>query len=94
MEMHAATRKREGHGFTVRHKKCGGQVAVEGTVRHRMPLGFGFVGAKFGVDVVERKGWVGFCLECRANGAFFTPQRGRAKTIRVPRVDAAVRGTR
>jgi hypothetical protein len=58
--------------------KCNGQVAVEGTMTKQLPLGFGFVGAKFQIDVARWSGYYGFCLKC--GNKVFAPF-GRAKRV-------------
>ena len=46
--------------------KCGGQVMVDGKMRHRVPLGFGFAPGdpRFRFDFAEYEGWYGECLKC------------------------------
>jgi hypothetical protein len=44
--------------------KCSGQIMYDGTARDRLPLGFGFRAGRFVIDCIERKGFVGECLEC------------------------------
>jgi hypothetical protein len=36
----------------------------DGEARERLPIGLGFRGSKFVIDCVERRGWIGECLEC------------------------------
>ena len=50
--------------------KCKGDFASGGTVRRRIPLGFGFAGAdgRFQVDVIETKSYTGFCMDCGKDG--------------------------
>ena len=78
MTIHQATKTRVGRSFYVSHKGCGGQVMIGGTVTYSPVTGFGFRGSRFVVDRACWKGWSGFCLSCRAEGAFFTSRKARA----------------
>ena len=44
--------------------KCRGDLAYDGTARERLPIGIGFRGGKFVIDSVERRGFIGECMEC------------------------------
>jgi hypothetical protein len=69
--IYKAQKVKTGPSFYIKHVPCGGQVAVEGTVTYRPPTGFGFRGSTFVVERACFKGWQGFCLSCKASGAFF-----------------------
>ena len=49
---------------------CKGQFASGGTYRQRFPLGFGFHdgSGKFVIDVIETRGYTGFCMDCGKDG--------------------------
>ena len=59
----------------VRHKNCGGAIMVDGIIKHRTPLGFGFRGTKFVVDKAERTGFSGMCLKCGTEGVFLSANK-------------------
>ena len=44
--------------------KCGGQLCYDARLTQKLPLGFGFVGGRFQVDFIVKKGWRGQCMEC------------------------------
>jgi hypothetical protein len=45
--------------------KCGGDFSAGGTIRQRIPLGFGFQDSpRFQVDVIETMSYTGFCMDC------------------------------
>jgi hypothetical protein len=58
--------------------KCGGEVAVEGTMTHQVPLGFGFSRGRFQVDAARRTGFYGWCMTC--NEKVFAPT-GKPKRV-------------
>jgi hypothetical protein len=35
-------------------------------MRDKLPIGFGFVGSRFQIDAVERRGFGGECMDCQA----------------------------
>ena len=43
---------------------CKGLVAYSSAIKEKLPIGFGFVGARFQIDAVERRGHGGECMEC------------------------------
>jgi hypothetical protein len=49
-----------------RCKKCHGQFSAGGVQTRRVPTGLGFVdgSAKFQVDFIEIKSYIGFCIDC------------------------------
>jgi len=59
----------------IRHKDCGGAIMVDGYIKHRLPLGFGFRGTKFVVDKAEYSGFSGMCLKCGTDGVFLAADK-------------------
>jgi len=45
---------------------CNGQISYGSAMRDKLPIGFGFVGSRFQLDAVERRGFGGECMECLA----------------------------
>ena len=47
---------------------CGGMLAYDASMTQRLPIGLGFApnSARFQIDVLERKGWRGECMNCYA----------------------------
>jgi hypothetical protein len=45
---------------------CKGQISYGSTMKDKLPIGFGFVGSRFQIDAVERRGFGGECMECFA----------------------------
>jgi hypothetical protein len=46
--------------------KCKGQISYSCALTERLPTGFGFVGFRFQIDSVERRGFGGECMDCLA----------------------------
>ncbi len=61
---------------------CGGMLSYDARMSDKLPLGFGFApgSASFQVDMIERKGWRGECMECLKQ--FFAVQSQRHATKR------------
>lgn len=47
--------------------KCKGILAYDATMRQKLPLGLGFApnSTRFQVDMIERTGWRGECMNCQ-----------------------------
>jgi len=43
---------------------CKGQISYSSAMRDKLPIGFGFVGSRFQIDAVARRGFGGECMEC------------------------------
>jgi hypothetical protein len=73
--------------------KCGGQFSAGGTIRRRIPLGFGFQKSdKFQVDVIETMSYTGFCMKCGKDGEVeFSRKR---KTIYPRSINAKIKAAR
>jgi hypothetical protein len=46
--------------------ECQGEISYSSTMRDKLPIGFGFVGSRFQIDAVERRGFGGECMDCLA----------------------------
>jgi hypothetical protein len=45
---------------------CQGLISYGSEMKDKLPIGFGFVGSRFQIDAVERRGFGGECMECFA----------------------------
>ena len=61
---------------------CGGMIAYGATFTKRLPLGFGFAGTKFQIDVAEIKGFIGECMDCDQK---FEAEKTRRLVTKFPR---------
>jgi len=43
-----------------------GQITYDSKIKDQLPMGFGFVGTRFQIDVIKRTGFGGECMECGA----------------------------
>lgn len=64
---------------SARCPKCGGMLAYDGSYTRSLPLGFGFVGTKFQIDVVKERGWSGECMNCLQKVLAWTSRRAAVK---------------
>jgi hypothetical protein len=66
---------------SARCPKCGGMIAYDARMTHRLPIGFGFHpgSARFQIDFAESKGWRGECMQCRELVFAITKTRHVAK---------------
>ena len=50
---------------------------VDAEVKHRIPIGFGFRdnSGKFIIDMIEKKGYRGACMDCRKESVVFVSKR-------------------
>lgn len=72
--------------------KCGGEVMYGSEMRDKLPLGFGFVGNRFQIDAIQRKGFGGECMEC---GAKIFAVKSQRRVVSYPRgINARVRKAR
>jgi hypothetical protein len=46
--------------------ECKGQISYSSEMRDKLPIGFGFVGTRFQIDALERRGFGGECMDCLA----------------------------
>jgi ribosomal protein L34E len=44
--------------------KCGGAITYGSSIADSLPIGFGFVGARFQIDILKRSGHGGECMDC------------------------------
>ena len=65
-----------------KHVGCGGVIMEGGTYTSKLPLGFGFRGGKFVIDMRVEKGITGFCLKCNKGGRFAKSVTGEVKVPR------------
>lgn len=75
-------------------KCCNAEFSVGGEFRQRIPLGFGFPdrSGKFKMEVIEIKGYTGFCMECGKDGRI---EYSRKKKTITPRgINAKIKRAR
>ena len=88
------------HG-ALRHKKCGGQIAVEAElyvlVGFGAPLAKEIVGCRIergphGITIArEFGGYRGFCMKCHREGNFYGPRYRAKRKVKHPRSTATLR---
>src|SRR5438128_1990749 len=55
---------------------CGGMLMFDASITDRLPHGLGFAHTgKFVIDLIERKGWRGQCMQCFAQVFAIVSQR-------------------
>lgn len=65
--------------------ECGGQLMIDGEGYVQLPLGLGFAGSKFVVDVVRYPAYSGVCMKCRKEGMFVRTDRKPKHVRKTPR---------
>ncbi len=88
------------HG-ALRHKKCGGQIAVEaelyiiagfGAPRPDEVAGCRIEGGPHGITIARKfGGYRGFCMKCQREGNFFGPRYRATRTTRRQRSSSTIR---
>lgn len=58
---------------------CGGDYSYDASMMVRLPMGFGFVGSRFQIDVVTSRGWRGECMDCQKQVFAVTSDRHSTK---------------
>ena len=71
---------------------CKGQISYDCTIKDKLPIGFGFVGARFQIDAVERRGHGGECMECFAPIFAVTSRRHIVRYLKLGKANAAKLG--
>jgi hypothetical protein len=85
----------------LRHKKCGGQIAVEAELYvlsgFGAPLAEEIVGCRIergphGITIARKfGGYRGFCMKCRREGNFYGPRYDAKRKVKHPRSSATLR---
>ena len=68
---------------------CKGQISYGSTIKDKLPIGFGFVGARFQIDAVERRGHGGECMDCFAPIFAVTSRRHVVRYLKLNKANAA-----
>jgi hypothetical protein len=55
-------------------------IAIDGYGYRDLPLGFGFRGNRFVVDCARQRIYIGFCMDCQAEGDFILNRKATLKT--------------
>lgn len=73
---------------------CKGQVSYSSSMKDKLPIGFGFVGARFQIDAVERRGFGGECMDCLVPIFAVQSRRHRVRYLKLNALQARKVGGR